>query len=104
VDNHVKPETASEALDILFRNIRLEMNREEMPRIILRKFGTFAPILYNIEKEINKLKEEDNEKNQAEISRLEKVAQRLEQEKASRRVSGGESGEVSLPDGYESDL
>lgn len=108
ITNHVKPETVEETLTILFKSIRSSMNSPEMPRIIIREFGTFAPSLYHIEKEIKRLEEDlkegEDEEKQKEAERLRSVALRISEEKSTRQLSGRGSGKVPVSDSDESDV
>ena len=95
VENTLTPETVNDLHLKFWRSIRHFMNLPEMPRIIVRNFGTFDPYLGSIEKYIKRIEEgEQTEEKTLELERLKKVRERLNGEAKSRRHSEGEGDEL----------
>lgn len=89
-----KQETVEDIFKKFWRSVRGSMNSEDLPRIIIKEFGTFEPSLTHIEKEIVKLENGDKEGKEERIASLRKVIERIKKEDLSRGHLSGEEGEV----------
>lgn len=95
IENTLKPETVNDLHLKFWKSIRYFMNLPEMPRIIVRNFGTFDPYLGSIEKYIKRIEDgEPTEERLLELERLKKVRDRIQEEAKSRKHDSGEEGDL----------
>lgn len=85
VNHSVRPETVLNAFTKLWLGVKYYMAMPELPRIILKNFGTFAPSLPYIEKKIEKIENGSLQNRGGELERLGEVRARLQSEKSSRK-------------------
>lgn len=96
MENTLQPSTVEDVYKKFWKSVRYFMNSEEMPKIIIREFGTFEPNLTYIEKQLKKVEESEIqlEKKEREIERLQNVRARLHKEQKSRRHTEGEQEDI----------